>query len=224
VVIACPLISWAAYEVYRHGRAVNVLEQWAKRADYRLAGRERRNLFRGPYSWTLGGHIVFRVILEDHDGLGSVAWIDCGNPAWSDTTPEVEWDADLPRVPFAVAVRSLMIPVGAAATATFVFGFLWVIDALYHGPYSAAFNRRCQRVADRAGLLGSPEGNVTRTLGEPTSVWRYWSAVCMETGRPSPGAYLITTYNYAPCPFAPFGKFQVHCAGGIVRNTEQLDD
>jgi hypothetical protein len=169
-----------------------------------------------------GGHIVFRVILEDHDGLGSVAWIDCGNLAWSDATPDVEWDADLSRVQF--TVRRLMIPVGVAVAATLAVGFIWGIDALYHGPYATALNRRCQRLADRAGLVGSPESDVTKILGEPTSVWRYWSAVSMETRQPSPGADLITTHNYAPCPYVACGLFQVHCTGGIVRNTEQLDD
>ena len=165
VMTACPLICCVAYEVYRHSLAVTVLEQWAKRAGYRVVRRERRNFFRGPYAWTLGGQIVFRVILEDHDGLGSVAWINCGNPAWSDTTPEVEWDADLPRVQF--AVRRLMIPVGVAVAATLVAGFIWGIDALYHGPYTTAFNWRCQRLADRAGLVGSPESDVAKILGSP---------------------------------------------------------
>jgi hypothetical protein len=222
VVIACPLICWVAYEVYRHSLAVTVLEQWAKRAGYRVVQRERRHYFRGPYAWMLGGHIVFRVILEDHDGLGSVAWIDCGNPALSDTTSEIEWDADLPRMQF--TVRRLMRRVGVAVAATLAVGFIWGIDALYHGPYATAFNRRCQRLADRAGLVGRPEGKVLQVLGAPTSVWRWWSMVNTQTRRPSPGAYLVTTYNYAPCPYTGFGMFQVHCTGGIVRNTEQLDD
>jgi hypothetical protein len=176
------------------------------------------------------GHIVFRVILEDHDGPGSVAWIDCGNPAWSDPTPEVEWDADLPGVPF--TVRRLMIPGGVAVAATLVVGFIWGIDALYHGPYATAFNRRCQRRADRAGLVGRSERAVVKVLGAPTSVWRWQSPVELRPRLPLPGPssvptygdYTVTTYNYAACPYVPYGMFQVHCTGGIVRDTEQLDD
>jgi hypothetical protein len=178
----------------------------------------------------LGGHIVFRVILEDHDGLGSVAWIDCGNPAWSDTTPEVEWDADVPRVQF--TVRRLMKPVGVAIAATLMVVFLWVIDALYHGPYATVFNQRCQRLADRARLVGRSEREVVKILGAPTSVWRWQSPAEIRPRLPWPGPYsvptygdyTVTTYNYAPCPYTGFGLFQVHCTGGIVRDTEQLDD
>jgi len=121
-------------------------------------------------------------------------------------------------------VRRLMMPVGVAVAATLVAGFIWGIDALCHGPYATAFNWRCQQLADRAGLVGRPEGEVVQVLGAPSSVWRWWSMVNMQTRRPAPGAYLVATYNYAPCPYVPSGKFQVHCTGGIVRNTEQLDD
>jgi hypothetical protein len=100
---------------------------------------------------------------------------------------------------------------------------LTAIDAIGHGPYATAFNQRYQGLANRAGLVGSPESDVVKVLGEPTSVWRYWSRID-STGRPAAGAYLITTYNYAPCAFVPCGIFQVHCGGGVVRATERLDD
>jgi hypothetical protein len=93
VMIACPLISCAAYEVYCHSLAAAVVEQWAKREGYRVVRRVRRLFFRGPFAWTMpSSHIIFRVTLEDQDGLRSVAWIDCGNLYWGDTAPpEVQW-------------------------------------------------------------------------------------------------------------------------------------
>jgi hypothetical protein len=33
---------------------------------------------------------------------------------------------------------------------------LEAIDAMAHGPYATAFNQRCQALANRAGLVGSP--------------------------------------------------------------------
>jgi hypothetical protein len=49
--------------------------------------------------------------VEDKDGLGRVAWIDCGNPAGSGTIPEVEWDADLPGIwiPHLMALLALAV-------------------------------------------------------------------------------------------------------------------
>jgi hypothetical protein len=129
----------------------------------------------------------------------------------------------LPRVRF--TVRQMMVAVAVVAMIMAVLvRVLTAIDAMSHGPYAKAFNHRSQRLADRAGLVGRPESDLTKILGEPTSVWRYWSAVSMKTRQPSPGAYLVTTYNYAPCSYVPFGMFQVHCADGMVQSTEQLDD
>src|SRR5215472_8600169 len=127
-----------------------------------------------------------------------------------------------PRVRFTVRRLMAVVAVVAVIMAVLV-PVLKAIDAMTHGPYARAFNQRCQGLADRAGLVGSPKTDVVKVLGEPTSVWRYWSGMD-QTGRPAAGAYIITTYNYAPCPFVPFGKFQVHCDGGIVKATEQLDD
>src|SRR4051812_4710832 len=99
-------------------------------------------------------------------------------------------------------------------------GCLWVADSIIHGPYATWYNNRCQELADRAKLIGRPESDVVKVLGPPTAVWKYWSGVWTSTGRPIPGAYLTTTYNYAPCPISPSGLFQVHCRDGVVRSTE----
>jgi len=84
-------------------------------------------------------------------------------------------------------------------------------DALAHGPYATWYNRRCQRIADEAGLVGRPEEVITPLLGRPTSFY----------GRP--GA-VRCTYNYAPFHLVPTAKFQVHCENGIVTAVEQFDD
>ena len=80
------------------------------------------------------------------------------------------------------------------------------MDALGHGPYSSWYNRRCQRIADEARLVGKPEADVVKVLGPPTFT------------------YLQRTYNYAPIPWFPTAKFQVHCQDGVVIGTEQFDD
>ena len=80
------------------------------------------------------------------------------------------------------------------------------LDAASHGPYSTWFNKRCQRLADKAGLVGRPEADVTKIMGPPTYT------------------YLNTTYNYAPIWWLPTAKFQVHCEDGVVISVEQFDD
>jgi hypothetical protein len=128
----------------------------------------------------------------------------------------------LPGMQF--SVRRMMAVVAVVAVIMCVLvSLLKAVDAANHGPYTTAFNQRCQELANRAGLVGSPESNVRKVLGEPTSVWRRRSQWHTD-GRPVAVAYLNTTYNYAPCSFLPCGKFQVHCVGGVVESTEQLDD
>ena len=117
-----------------------------------------------------------------------------------------------------------MLRLGLTITAALLVACLWVFDAFTHGPYATAFNQRCQSLADRAGLVGSPENNVVKVLGKPTWVWKYWSSIDTTTGNPSAGAHFTVTYNYAPCPLAASGLFQVHCTKGVVKATEQLDD
>jgi hypothetical protein len=128
----------------------------------------------------------------------------------------------LPGVQF--SVRRMMAVVAVVAVIMSVsVSLLKAADAANHGPYTYAYNQRCQELADRAGLVGSPESDVVKVLGRPTSLWRHWSQ-WYQNGRPAPGAYINTTYNYAPCSFLPCGVFQVHCVGGVVKSTEQLDD
>jgi hypothetical protein len=130
----------------------------------------------------------------------------------------------MPMPRMRLEVRRLM---GVVAVVAAIMGILVpllkAIDAASHGPYTMALNQRCQDLADRAGLAGSPESDVVKVLGEPTSVWRYWSGTDL-TGHPAAGAYSITTYNYGLSSLVACGLFQVHCVGGVVKSTEQLDD
>ena len=105
-------------------------------------------------------------------------------------------------------VRRLMAVVAVVAVIMGVLvQFLKAVDAAIHGPYATAFNQSCQQLADRAGLVGSPESDVVKVLGKPTSVWRYWSVRDL-TDRPAAGAYLITTYNFGPVPSFRAGSFR----------------
>jgi hypothetical protein len=121
-----------------------------------------------------------------------------------------------------LTVRRVMVVVGIASAASLLIGFVWVVDAVAHGPYATALNRRCQRLAVQGRLVGRPETEVAKILGPPCQVWRSWSTVDSVTRQPSPGAYRVTTFNYAPCPFVACGLFQVHCRNGVVESTELL--
>jgi hypothetical protein len=80
----------------------------------------------------------------------------------------------LSRVRF--KVRRMMVAMAVTAAACLLTGALWGIDALARGPHATAFNRRCQRLAHRARLVGRPEAEVVKVLASPREVWRYWSA------------------------------------------------
>lgn len=112
-------------------------------------------------------------------------------------------------------IRRLMIAVAAVA---FLFGVVRPIylgiDALNHGPYTRAFNRRCQQIADDAHLLGRPEGDIIAVLGTPTEVWQYDDSFGVE----------IHTFNYCPSSWVGLGVFQVHCQKSLIIGLEQLDD
>lgn len=109
--------------------------------------------------------------------------------------------------------RTLRLPmmILSAFGSMVLLATLAVLDASHHGPYATWFNRRCQQLADESRLVGSPESDVVSILGRPT----FHYAGDDDARR---------TYNYAPWPFVPTAKFQVHCRDGIVESVEQLDD
>jgi hypothetical protein len=92
------------------------------------------------------------------------------------------------------------------------FPILVWIDNRAHGPYVTWYNRECQRLVDKTGLIGRPERDIVTVLGPPSYVWDYDDARGERK-----------TYNYAPAGI-PFSKFQVHCRGGVVASVEQFDD
>jgi hypothetical protein len=116
-----------------------------------------------------------------------------------------------------------MLWLGIIIAAALLVACLWVFDAFTHGPYATFFNHRCQRLAEQARLVGGPESKVVKVLGTPTWIWKYWSSID-TTGNPSAGAHFTVTYNYAPCPLAASGLFQVHCINGVVKAIELFDD
>ena len=112
-----------------------------------------------------------------------------------------------------------------------LFAFLFVggvligapIEAARLGPYTTWFNQHLQRKAIEAGLVGAPEKRVRAVLGAPDNVRQFWEVI-EASGQPARGAQFITTYEYYPYPVLPISKFQVHCAGGVVRGLEMFDD
>ena len=99
----------------------------------------------------------------------------------------------LPREWF--KVKQILLVVVVAIAAFLLTGFIWGIDALYHGPYATAFNWRCQQLADRAGLVGRPEGEVVQVLGprRPSGGGGAWK-ICRPGGpRPEPTLSQPTT-------------------------------
>jgi hypothetical protein len=92
------------------------------------------------------------------------------------------------------------------------FPFVVWLDNRARGPYVTWYNEECQRLVDKAGLIGRPERDIVSVLGPPSYVWDYGDS----SGRRK-------TYNYAPAGI-PFSKFQVHCRDGVVESVEQFDD
>lgn len=105
-----------------------------------------------------------------------------------------------------LTIRRLMVWVAVIAILlAIVPPVVLFIDAGSHGPYACWYNAHMQRLSDEAGLVGRPEADIVRVLGKPSYT------------------YGSSTYNYCPCPFSPYGKFQVHCEGGTVIGVEQHD-
>lgn len=90
--------------------------------------------------------------------------------------------------------------------------------------YVKSYNFRLDALAKDAKLVGADEDVVEKVLGTPTSVSKEWDRTRMDTGEPTPDAKFTTTYNYAPYPWFPYAKFQVHCEKGKVVSTEMFDD
>src|SRR5947209_2272714 len=87
-----------------------------------------------------------------------------------------------------LTLRKLIL---AVALIALLLGVVWpayrAFDAFHHGPFTRAYNRECQRLADDAHLIGKPESEVLVVLGPPTSIWDY----------DQPGGR-TRTFNYQP--------------------------
>jgi hypothetical protein len=68
----------------------SALERWAKDGGCRIVRRERRNFFRGPFSWTLGKYqVIYRVEVLDQDGPAKRGWVRIGDN-WRPSTDRIE--------------------------------------------------------------------------------------------------------------------------------------
>ena len=119
--------------------------------------------------------------------------------------------------------RRLSIGVGALGLVLLAL-IAPIVDVIVTGPYTTWYNTRCRRLAEEHHLMGKDERAVVEVLGTPSSVDRGWDKVTTTAGTPTEDARRWVTYNYAPCPWFPYAKFQVHLTGGVVAGLEMFDD
>jgi flagellar basal body-associated protein FliL len=86
-----------------------------------------------------------------------------------------------------------------------------VCDVVFHGPQIVRYNQRCERIVKEENLIGQLPKAVEAALGTPTSVYWYDEV----------GSF---TLNYAPHPWYPYAKFQVHFNDGRLKSVELYDD
>lgn len=94
------------------------------------------------------------------------------------------------------------------------------IQSVYIHKYNMSLSQR----AIGAGLIGAPEDTVENVLGRASYKTSGWNMTDMETGKPTDDAKFSTTYCYAPYPFIPYQRFEVHCANGKVTSIEMFED
>ncbi len=77
------------------------VDNWAERAGYRLLVKQRRNFFRGPFFWmTSNVQSVYRIEVQDRQGLRRSGWLRTGTYWWPSTEPiDVRWDEPQSPVP-----------------------------------------------------------------------------------------------------------------------------
>ena len=64
---------------WQSGRSDSMLKQWAGESGFRLINAERRRLLRGPFFFRSNkGQTVYRVTVEDGNGLTRSGWVRCG--------------------------------------------------------------------------------------------------------------------------------------------------
>lgn len=88
------LLLFVMMLIWHSRRSRRLLERWAERNGYRIIDADYRNVFRGPFFWTMGrGQTVYRVTVEVQGGLRR-GWVRCGSRRlglFSDQV-EVRWD------------------------------------------------------------------------------------------------------------------------------------
>jgi hypothetical protein len=84
-----------ALVLFRIGRSISLLDEWAERNDYEIIQSERRHLLKGSFTWTSSkGQTVYFVTIRDQQGNLRSGWVRCGGfltGMFSDNT-EVHWN------------------------------------------------------------------------------------------------------------------------------------
>ena len=107
-----------------------------------------------------------------------------------------------------------MVGVGVTAVALFVLRPVYnFADSWYHGPMTRSYDLECQLLADAGQIVGKPEAEAIRVLGEPAEVWEY----DQPEGR-------TKTLAYSPSLFSGSSTFQVHCRDGVVKGIGRKQD
>ena len=98
VVVAVLAIDW----ILTDKRSLALLNRWAKEQGIRLVEYENRRLLIGPFFWNaMGGHAVFRVLVEYPNGATRSGWVRCNIRTmfrFSDPV-EARWDDEKTKPP-----------------------------------------------------------------------------------------------------------------------------
>ncbi|WP_052573963.1 hypothetical protein [Haloferula sp. BvORR071] len=66
--------------VWREKRGSELVYGWARENGYRLMRADRCLFSKGPFFWgTSKSQIVFRVVVQDTDGMQRSGWVRCGS-------------------------------------------------------------------------------------------------------------------------------------------------
>lgn len=85
------------FVVLTWGRPGKIINQWAEQNDFKLIRSKQAYFFKGPFTFSYSeGQPVYRVTVEDKNGLTRSGWLRCGT--WMMGTlsdnADVRWDGE----------------------------------------------------------------------------------------------------------------------------------
>jgi hypothetical protein len=97
VCIIVPLIGVAIVTfIFQRTQSTSRLDQWANEQGYKLLFVERRNMFRGGFSWTTSNcQEVFRITVRDQTGQERSGYVRVGGHMLGQLSDriDVKWDS-----------------------------------------------------------------------------------------------------------------------------------